>query len=73
MRVTMQQKVDLVFKFFSDLFLFYVLVLCLHVCLREDADSPGAGIPEISELPMWVLCPLEEQTMLLTTEPFLIF
>jgi len=70
----------LFFKFFScDLFLFYVhlhvFVFCLHVCLCEGADYSETGIPDSCELPCgcWELNldPLEEQSVLLSTEPSL--
>ena len=50
-------------------------MFCLHVCLCEDVRYPGTGVTDSCELPCgcWELNPgaLEEQAVLLTTEPSL--
>ena len=49
------------------------LVFCLHVCLCEGVRAPGTGVTDSCELPCgcWGLIQghLEEQPVLLTTEP----
>jgi hypothetical protein len=58
----------------NDLFIFILCasVLWLHVCLCEGARSPGTGVTGWWKLPCgcWELNlgPLEEQSVLLTTE-----
>ena len=58
-------------------YLFYftlcALMFCLHVCLCDSVRSPGTGATVSCELPCGCResnpCPLEEEPVLLTTEP----
>jgi hypothetical protein len=58
-----------------DLFLFYVHWFCLHVCLCAGVGSPTTGVADSCEPPYecWesIPGPLQEQPVLLTTEPSL--
>ena len=56
-------------------FVLWPLMVCLHVCLCEGVRSLGTRVTDCCELPpgCWELNPgpLEEQPVLLTTEPSL--
>ena len=60
---------------FNFLFILCTLVFCLHVCLCKGVQSHGTGATDSCKLPCgcWDLNPgpLEEQPVLLTTEPSL--
>ena len=60
---------------FKIFFILCALVFCLHVCLCEGVRSPGTGAIDSCESPSgcWELNPssLEEQSVILTTEPSL--
>ena len=71
----MSHKYYFKFIFVVANFYFYfscALVLCLHVCLRKGVRYAGTGVIDSCELPCgcWELNPgpLEEQSLLLTTE-----
>ena len=60
----------------ADILELFDYLFCQHLCLCEGTRSSGAGVTDSCELPCgcWELNPdpLEEQPVLLTSEPSLI-